>query len=488
LFQLTILQKPLSRAMMKYNFLFGFLLFFTLAFGQSKVWTLQECIEYAHENNLTVQQNALNLRSAEISKDAAVANLFPDLNFGGGYFWQFGFSIDPVTNVRRRGDRQTSSFTLSSQWVLFDGLSNYKQISKARLDYMASLYSLDAIKNDISINIASAYLQVLLNKQVLEVAENQLDISKNQLDRNKKLYDAGAIPKGDHLQFEAQYASDEQSVIAAENNLTISLLQLAQILQLDDYQDFDIVTPNIDNPDNALLTYTPEQIYDIALTNQPIIKSAEVNVESAQKQVGIAKAGYSPTISLSGQVNSNAAQDIPRSTGTEEQIGIIGSTEPGGGAPIYSLPTQVPIGFEDYPFFDQFGDNVNQFVGINLQVPIFNNFSIRSNVQNSELQLEQARLQLETEKNSLRQTIERAYADAYASLKTFNAAEKSLAANEESWKYAQKRYEEGALNLFDYETTRNRYLNAVSQLLQSKYDYVFKVKVLEFYLTNNITL
>jgi outer membrane protein len=185
LFQLTILQKPLSRAMMKYNFLFGFLLFFTLAFGQSKVWTLQECIEYAHENNLTVQQNALNLRSAEISKDAAVANLFPDLNFGGGYFWQFGFSIDPVTNVRRRGDRQTSSFTLSSQWVLFDGLSNYKQISKARLDYMASLYSLDAIKNDISINIASAYLQVLLNKQVLEVAENQLDISKNQLDRNK---------------------------------------------------------------------------------------------------------------------------------------------------------------------------------------------------------------------------------------------------------------------------------------------------------------
>ncbi len=474
---------------MKYKTLLVALVLSTLSFAQEKAWTLEECINYAFENNLTIQQNALNLRSAEISKDAAVANLFPDLNFGGGYFWQFGFSIDPVTNVRRRGDRQTSSFTLSSQWVLFDGLQNYKQISKARLDYMASLYSLDAIKNDISINIASAYLQVLLNKQVLEVAQNQLDISKQQMDRNEKLFQAGAIPKGDHLQFEAQYASDEQSVIAAENNLEISLLQLAQILQLEDHSNFDIVTPDLDNPDNALLDYTPAQIYDIALGNQPIIKSAEVNVQSAQKQVGISKAGYSPTISLSGQVNSNAAQDIPRATGTVTEYGVIGTTQPGAGDFIYTLqPQEFPTGFETYPFFDQFGDNINQFVGINLQVPIFNRFQIRSNVQNSELQLEQARLQLESEKNTLRQTIERAYADAYGSLKTFHAAEKSLAANEESWKYAQKRYDEGALNLFDYEATRNRYLNAVSQLFQSKYDYIFKVKVLEFYLSNNITL
>jgi outer membrane protein len=168
---------------------------------------------------------------------------------------------------------------------LFDGLANYKQISQARLDYMSSLYSLDAIKNDISINIASAYLQVLLNKQVLEVAQNQLDISKNQLERNQKLYQAGAIPKGDKLQFDAQYASDEQSVIAAQNNLDISLLQLAQILQLEEYSDFDIVTPELNNPSNALLDYTPEQIYNIALGNQPIIKSAEVNVQSAKSKL-----------------------------------------------------------------------------------------------------------------------------------------------------------------------------------------------------------
>lgn len=474
---------------MKYKTLIVALLFSGLTFAQNKAWTLEECINYALENNLTIQQNALNVRSAEISKDAAVANLLPNLNLGGGYFWQFGFNIDPITNTRIRGDRQTSSFTLSSQWVLFDGLANYKQISQSRLDYMASVYSLDAIKNDISINIASAYLQVLLNKQVLEVAQNQLEISKNSLERNNKLYDAGAIPKGDKLQFDAQYASDEQSVIAAQNNLDISLLQLAQILQLEDYSDFDIVTPDLNNPSNALLDYTPQQIYDIALGNQPIIKSAEVNVQSAQKQIGIARAGYSPTISLSGQVNSNAAQDFLRATNTVTEYGVIGRTQPGAGDFIYTIdPVDFPTAFETYPFFDQFGDNINQFVGINLNVPLFNRFQVRSNVQNSELQLEQARLQLESEKNNLRQTIERAYTDAYASLKTFNAAEKSLAANEESWKYAQKRFKEGALNVFDYETTRNRYLNAVSQLLQSKYDYIFKVKVLQFYLTNSITL
>ncbi len=473
---------------MKYFTILGALLFSLITTAQSKVWNLQQCIEYAYENNLTIKQNQLNLRSAEINKDAAVANLFPNLNLSGGYFWQFGFSIDPISNTRQPGNRQTSSFTLSSQWVLFDGLQNYKQISKARLDYMSSLYNLDAIKNDIGINIASAYLQVLLNKQVLEVAENQLDISKNQLDRNQKLYEAGAIPKGDQLQFEAQYASDEQSVIAAQNNLDISRLQLAQILQLEDYSDFDIVTPDLDNPDNALLNYTPQQIYEIALGNQPVIKSSELNVESAQQQLGISKAGYSPTISLSGQVNSNAAQDFMRAVpGGPTDYLVVASTQPGGGRPIYTL-TEQPLQYEAYPFFDQFGDNINQFVGINLQVPIFNRFSTRNNVQSSKLQLEQAMVQLETDKNNLRQTIQRAYADAYASLKTFNAAEKSLEANEESWEYAQKRYQEGAMNLFDYETTRNRYLNAVSQLLQSKFDYIFKVKVLEFYLTNNITL
>ena len=473
---------------MKYILVLGLVCSSFLVKAQQKVWTLQECVDYAYQNNLTIQQNELNLRSAEISKDAAVANLFPNLNLNGGYFWQFGFSIDPISNTRQPGNRQTSSFTLSSQWVLFDGLQNYKQISKARLDYMASLYNLEAIKNDIGLNITSSYLQILLNKQVVEVAQNQLAISDKQMQRNEKLYEAGAIPKGDFLQFEAQFAADEQSLIAAQNNLDIAKLQLAQLLQLHDFEGFDIVTPTLDNPDNALLNYTPQQIYDIAINNQPIIKSAEVNVQSAEKQVGIAKGGYSPIVSISGQVNSNAAQDFQRAVpGGPTDYLIVASTQPGGGRPIYTL-SQQPLLYESYPFFDQFGDNINQFVGINLQVPIFNQFAVRNNVQSSKLQLEQAQVQLETQKNNLRQTIQRAYTDALASLKNYNAAEKSLEANQESWDYAQKRFEEGAMNIFDYDNTRSRYLNAMAQMLQSKYDYIFKIKVLEFYLTNNITL
>lgn len=474
---------------MKYLLLIGALAFSALAFGQKKAWTLQECIAYAYQNNLTIQQNELNVRTAELSQSAAQANLLPNLNFSAGYFWQFGFNIDPITNTRKRGNRQTSSLTLASSWVIFDGLQNYKQISQARIDRMAAMYNLEAIKNDIGINIASAYLQILLNKQVLEVAQNQLRISDGQLARTQKLYDAGAVPKGDLLQLEAQVAGDEQSVIAAENNLEISKLQLAQLLQLDTQVGFDIETPDLSAPDNALLSYTPEQVYAAALNNQPIIKSAELNVESAETQVSSSKGAYAPTLTLSGQINTNAAQDLLRITDQQTSYVPIGTITPGGTDYVYSVTEQTyPTGTEAYPFFAQFEDNLNQFVGLNLQVPIFNRMQIKNNVQSSKLQLEQARLQLESQKNALRQTIQRAYADATASLKSYTAAQKSLSAAEESWQYAQSRFQEGAINTFDYDNTRNRYLSATATLLQNKYDYIFKIKVLEFYLTNNITL
>lgn len=474
---------------MRYTLLACALALSFFSFGQNKLWTLQDCIAYALENNLTIKRNSLDLRSAEISKDASVANLFPDLNFSGGYFWQFGLSIDPTTNVRTPGNRQTSSYTLSSNWVIFDGLKNYKQITQARMDYMASLYNLDAIKNDISLNIASAYLQVILNKQILEIADNQLKISVSQKNRSQKLYDAGSIPKGEYLQIQAQMARDDQSVIAAKNNLDISILQLAQLLQLDSYDGFDIVVPDLSDPDNALLNYTPKEIYEIALGNQPIIKGSEMAVESATKRVQISKGDYYPRLSVSGQINSNAAEGIPRATGSATSYVPVGSLTPGGTDYVWSTQQQTfATGFEDYPFLDQFGDNINQFVGLNLQIPIFNRLQVKNTVQNSELQLQRAMVDLESTKNDLRQTIERAYADAYASLKTFRASETSLEANEENWKYAQKRYDQGAMNQFEYENTRNQYLNATAEMLQSKYDYIFKIKVLEFYLTNNITL
>lgn len=479
---------------MKHILVLGIFIISLQAAAQNKQWTLQECIAYAHENNLTIKQSELNLKSTDLAQDAAKAFLLPNLNFGGGYFWQFGLSIDPTTNTRSPGSRQTASYTVSSSWVLFDGLQNIKSIQRAKLDYMASVYNLEDIKNDISINIASGYLQVLLNKQIYEVAENQLKISERQLVRNKKLFEAGSIPKGDYLLVQAQMASDDQSVIAAKNNLDLSLLALAQILQLDEVEGFDIETPELDDPDSQLLSYTPKEIYDIALGNQPGIKRAETTVESAEKGVGISKGNYAPVVSLTGQINSNYAQDaIQYETFTVNRITTLtdenGSTDPADFTYISSEAAAYdPSTIESIPFFNQFSNNLNQFVGVNVQIPIFNNFQIRNDVLNSRINLERAMVDLETEKNNLRQTIERAYADANASLKTFKASEKSLEANEESWEYAQKRYEQGAMNQFDYERTRNLYLNSVAGLLQSKYEYIFKVKVLEFYLTNNITL
>lgn len=475
---------------MKKYFLLFFVLFVTIGVqGQTKVWTLQECVAYAFDNNLTIKLNEINIANADLQKDAAYANLLPNLNFGGNYYWQFGFSIDPITNTRKSGNRQTSSLTLSSAWVLFDGLQNYQRISQSRMNYLAAVYNVESIKNDIGLNIASAYLQILLNKQVLAIAENQLKISTSQQNRTKQLFDAGSIARGEFLQSEAQRAGDEQSVVAAENNLYISKLQLAQLLQLDDYTGFDIETPNLDDQQSSLLSYTALQIYEAALGNQPAIKSGEINVSSAEAGVKMAKGAYAPTISLQAQINSNAAADFQRVTQTYTGYIPVGTITPGGSDYIYSVtPQTYPLAFESYPFFTQFGDNLNQFVGLNMQIPIFNRYQTRNNVRSNMLQLEQAQLNLLSQKNTLRQTIERAHADALASLKSYRAAETSLAASKESWEYAQKRYEQGALNFFDYENTRSQYLNAESQLLQSKYDYIFKITVLEFYLTNKITL
>lgn len=475
---------------MKFRILLAALALSMGVFAQKKAWSLQDCLIYAFENNLSVRQSQLNIQSSGINIDGANARLLPTLNLNGGYFWQFGFNIDPISNIRVPGNRQTSSYTLSSNWILFDGMQNYKRISQARLDNMAALYNLDAIRNDIGLNIASAYLQVLLNKQVMEVAENQLRISENLLKRSEKLYQNGSVPRGDFLQSQAQQAQDEQSMVAARNNHDISLLQLAQLLQLDDYTGFDIEIPQLSDPGNALLSYSPQQIYQVALSNQPDIKGAELSMESAAKGIEIAKGAYSPTLSLQAQVNSNAAGDFVRATSVTDPMFVpVGTLTPGGNDYIWSLTQRsVPLGTENYPFFEQFRDNINQFVGIGVQIPIFNQLQIRNNVASSRLQYERAQLDLETRKNNLRQTIERAYADANASLRSYTAAKRSLEAATESWEYAQKRYEQGAINFFDYEITRSQFLNSTAQMLQSKYDFIFKMKVLEFYLTNNITL
>ncbi len=471
---------------------FLWLLFFlpsVPAFSQAdRVWTLEECVERAIQENITVKQAANQLVGAQNDKDAAMANLAPNLNFQGGYFWNFGLSIDPITNIRQSGDRQTASFTLSSSWVLFDGLQNVNQISISRLDYAASTYSLEDAKNSVALNVVSAYLQVLLDTEISEITQEQLVISTEFLDRTQKLYDAGSIPKGEFLQAEAQVASDEQALVTANNSLSLSKLALAQLLMLESSDGLEVTSPDDGiEVDNTILSRTPQSIYEAALETQPGALAAEMRKQSAEKSIGLAEGSYYPTLSLSGQINSNFANDLQRTTRTIDTLVPLGYTAASQELVLPFQSSTIPLAYEDYPLWDQFSNNINYFVGVNLSIPIFNRLQTRNGVRSAKIRYENAHLDYVQVQNDLYQTIQRAHADAQASFRNYFAAQRSVEANAENFAYATERKNVGAINQYDYQLARNNLLQAESQRLQSKYDYFFKIKTLEFYLNNQLT-
>lgn len=453
---------------------------------EKKAWTLEECVNYALEHNIDIRQQDQNVSMAEYSKEANAANFFPNLTFSSGYNWNFGYNIDPVTNLPSSASRQTGSFGLSSSWVLFDGLRNVNQLNQGRVDYLSATYQLEALKNDITVNIASNYLQILMNKEILLVAQEQFKTSSLMLKRSQAQYEAGSIAYGDLLQSESQVASDEQRVINAENNVALSLLSLAQLLQLEDPAGFEIVTPEMELPGGAVLARSPQEIYQGAEEVQPVIRAGELNVQSAEYGLSQARGQIWPTITLQAAISTNYSDQIFAYEGSNLQTVPIGYWNNGASnVPVFT-DAQVPYGRYDKSFSTQFEDNLNEYVGVNLTWPIFSRFQVRNSIRRQEFQVAGAELELSRARNQLRQTIQRAHADAQASLKSYNAATKATEAAQENLEYARIRREQGAISQYDYENANNNYLAAKSQQLQSKYDYIFKIRVLEFYLTNQL--
>lgn len=466
-------------------FIFGVLFSFTTNAQNGKVWTLEECINYALENNISVKQAEL---TTEINKNAvssAKGNLLPNLNASASQNFNSGLSFDPTSNDAVRTTLRTNGFSLTSSWVLFNGMQNINTIRQSNLDYLASKYNLEDMKNDISLNVATAYLQILFNKELLRVAESQRDVTQKQLTRMKALVDAGAQPRGSLYDVEAQLAQEEQNVVATQNSLDLSLLSLAQLLQLESTDGFDIVSPEIDVPPRTIINTTSDQIYTTAVENQPDIKSAELGIQSAEKGLAIARGRSYPTLSLTGQISTNYSSQAQQFDGT----GTAGTTQIGfvDGTNQAVLTNTFSPNFETISFSDQFTDNRNDFIGFSLNIPLFSRFQIRNGKRNAKINIEQAKYTLEQNKNALRQTIQQAHADANASYKSYQASQKSITALQEAFKYTETRFEEGLVNSVDYNNAKNNLTNAESNLLRAKYDYIFKVKVLEFYFSNQLT-
>lgn len=455
--------------------------------AQQKQWRLEECVDYALENNIQIKQSELQAKISKNSNSQAQWNYLPSVSSGANYGLNSGLNIDPVTNQISTINRQTIFASVNANWVVYDGGRKINGIAQNNLNYLASMYDLERAKNDIRLNVASAFLQILLNKEILEVAFQQENITVLQTNRMQKLVDAGSNPKGDLLQLESQLARDKQNTVAAENALTISKLQLGNLLQLEDPSGFDIIDPEFKDPEPSTLLRKPENIFTTALENQPVVKSAEMRVKSSEEGVDLSRSSYLPTVSLSGGISSSYSDQFLNFVPDGNSINPAIGTVQGSGDVVISSFSQATGEFESVSFGDQFGDNVNKSFGIGVSVPIFNN-SQRYNVKNAKLNLELAKTNLDQEKNTLKQTVYQVHADARAAYNSYLAASKAVDASRESFKYADERYKVGALNQFDFENTKNSLASALSQQVRAKYDFIFKIKVLEFYLTNAIKL
>ena len=422
--------------------------------AQMKKWTLVECIDYAVENNLTIKQFELDLENAKIDESDAIGALIPSLNGSSTISSNTGLSFNPTTNAPTTNTILNVSGNLSSNLTLFDGLRNFKRIQRARLNGIANQYRVDDIKDDIRLNVANAYLQVLSNKESLKTFRAQLAVTEQDLKRTKELVESGVSPKGDLLDIEATAANQEQQVVNGESLVLISRINLAQLLQITDYENFDIAEETYNIPPSDILNNSAKEIFDKALTFRNDVKLSQANVELAEKDVEIAKGARYPT--LTGFFNYN--------TRYSDQNDALGD------------------------FFDQLWIFDGISYGAQLNVPIFNGWSARNNIKRAKISLDISKVQFEQQKLELETNVNQAYVDVTTFYKAYVAAEKTLEARRLAYEYARERFEVGLMNSFDFSQAQARVDNAEADVIRTKYDYILRLKVLEFYFDIPISL
>ena len=471
--------------MKKLGILFFVLTISTAAHAQVKKWTLSECVQYALDNNISVKQSELDLAATDIEKMSATGAFLPSLNFSTSTSENTGLSFNPLTN-----NAQTTTFlsvngSVNVGYTVFDGLRNYRRVQRAALSQLSSQYRLAKMKDDISLFVANGYLQVLLNKANAAAVIAQNQVTKQQIERTKKLIDAGVLPRGDLLEIDATDAGEQQRIAVAENAVKISLISLSQLLLIKDYENFDIVDEDYQVVNNAIALKTVDELIEGAKQTRSEVKIAQQNVSISEKDLQIAKGANLPTLNAFFGYNSrytNATSftqdlDLDNPFITQE-IGIVEQT---GQSVVGQFPNTISREVQADAFLDQAYDNDGISYGVQLSIPVFNAFSVKANVKRSQISLERSKLQLQQASLDLESNVYQAFVDAQGSRKAYQAAQKSVTSQELAYQYAKDRYDAGATNAFDFSQSKLRYDNAQVELNRSKYDYIFKIKVLELY-------
>ena len=450
-----------------------------VVYAQGKAYTLEECVLIALDKNISIKQSEINLEGSKIDKSDAMGNFLPQLNAQSQHIWNSGLSQNITTGLIENLTTQFSSFGANVGVTIFNGRQNINQLAKANLNLIAGQYELDDMKDDISLFVANAFLQVKFNRELAQVQRYQLELTQKDVKRTQDRISAGVLTRADIYEIEANLAQQEQSLIQAENSYRLSRISLAQLLLITDYEKFDISSEDFEIPISEILLKNPKDIFEKALTFRNDIKLGVTNIEIAKKDIDIAKGTLAPSVSAFYNYNTRISySDILVQTGNTLEVPV-GFVKDNGALVVTQFPERQLA--EPLSFGNQFGQNDGHSYGLSLNIPIFNGSAARNNIKRRVLNLERIENQFEQTKLDLENTINQAYNNAEGALKFFQASDKTLIARKQAFEIANNRYEAGVMNSFDFIQAKQRYEIASSDIIRAKYDYIFKLKVLEFY-------
>jgi len=418
--------------MKKIIFVISLLSVFIGANAQQK-WTLQQCVDTALANNRNIKQREITRKTNEIAYNQARLNLLPNLNASASQGWSFGRS-QMADGTYQNINSNSTSFSVSTGITLFDGLRMKYNIDQAMANLKASDAALAKIKEDIILSVSTAYLQVLLNKELVNVADNQLQLTQAKIETQRSLVQAGKMAEGELYELFAQESKEQLSKTQAENNLKLAILDLAQILELENFNAFDIEIPE-DLTASELAILDVDKIYQNALNNRPEVKNAEYQLQSGEQNVKIAKSYFFPTLSFGANV--------------------------GGGS------------------YNSVSTPLNTYLGFSLSVPIFNKMETRNQVKTAKLNADNYKLNLDNTKIELRKTVQQAYFNATAAKAKWDAALKSEQASKEAYRFANQKFENGKATVYELFQAKSNLSQSESEVVQSKYEYIFRLKILE---------
>ncbi len=429
---------------MKYQFFILLFCFVSVVSAQQKL-TLEQCIDIALENNRNVKQQELTKQSREVAYSQARADLLPNLNASAGQNFVFGRSIG-LDNTYQNTNSSQTSFSLGSDITLFDGLRMKHNIDARRADVRASQADLDKIREDIIMSVSTAFLQVLLNKELVQISEDQIELTNANIIQRNELIKSGKMAEGEIYELEAQKAKEELNRVQAESNLKLALLDLAQIMEMENVSDLDITAPSAEKLISESILFPSDVVYQNAIINRPEISGANFRLESAQKEVLISKSQLYPTLTFGANV----------------------------GTGYYHMSNRTNDSFSS-----QMRNNMSNSVGFSLRIPIFNRFQVRNGIRTAQIALENNRLEMDKTKLDLRKRIEQAYYNALGANSRWEAAKKSEIASREAYRFAEQKFENGRANSYELFQAKNNLTQVLGEMAQAKYEYAFRLKILE---------